>query len=181
MRGEERSDVALDLLEGFVGVCLGQGVEDMAHLGQKLARALQGFDRIGEGRRLGRGGDGLDLCLLPGHAGLEGGHIVRFLDRIEGGRPEGGCPCCEKGIHFGLRGGRLGFVLLGAEGQAQRQGQDQERRSLHRLRLLCVIRPASLCGSAFFVGIKKIKGYIARSGGFWQQEIGLTSPAGWKC
>src|SRR5512139_72007 len=98
MLGQERRDLGLDFLKLFVRIAVGQSVKDIVDLGQKLARALEGLDRIGETRALSARRDGLDLILLPGHALLEGRHVVGLFDLRERRRAKWSRPFPEKRV-----------------------------------------------------------------------------------
>ena len=81
--GELGRHLLLHGLEG--GVCVG-GVETAEEALDALegeAGAFEGFDRVGEGRCGGVGGDGLDLAEAFGHGGLVGGAEVFVADEVE--------------------------------------------------------------------------------------------------
>ena len=61
MARENRRDFALDRLQLVIGVSARQIEKNARHLVEAAAAALQRLDRIGEGRRLGIGGDRVDL------------------------------------------------------------------------------------------------------------------------
>ena len=67
VRREARRHLALDRLDGVVGVGAGEAMEHRGDVRQRPPAALQRRDRVGEARRLGLAGDRLDLGELLGH------------------------------------------------------------------------------------------------------------------
>ena len=82
VRGELRRDLGLDLLDRRVGRRLGEVEEHLADARQQRAAALHCLDRVGERRRLGIGGDRLDLGGVLLHALEQGRQVVRVLDAV---------------------------------------------------------------------------------------------------
>ena len=90
-----------NLLHLFVGIGFQQVVEDAAYAVQQLAGLLEGFDRIGKGRRLGIGGDRIDIGLRLPDALLEGGEVMLVADLVKGRRAVGERGLGQKRIFHG--------------------------------------------------------------------------------
>jgi hypothetical protein len=101
--GENRRELALDRLEGIVGVRTGEIEEDAADALQPPSAALQGRERVVERRLAGISGDALDLAPLLVQRGFESGAKVLGRDRFERRDPVRGRPIAEQGIR-GKRG-----------------------------------------------------------------------------
>ena len=124
MRGLLRCLVLLHLLQGVVGIGLGQRGKHLAHARQQCARALQCDDGVIEGRRVVRVCDLLDFGDLLLHAFVDCGLEVGVLDLVERRRLVLQGAGVEERI-FGHRGcggfGRFGFrrrARAGGEGEA---------------------------------------------------------------
>ena len=87
--GQQGRDLLRDLLHRVVALGLEQVEEQAAHALQRGAGEFQGLDGIGEGRRVGVGGDGVHLRLAFGDGGPEGGQVVLQADLVEARSPEG--------------------------------------------------------------------------------------------
>jgi hypothetical protein len=98
--------VALDRLDRLRRVGGGEVEEDATQAVEGVAARLEGVDRVGEGRRVRIGGDGLDLGAMLGQRPLEGGAIVVDGDLGEGGDPERRGPGAEEGVVGVLAHGR---------------------------------------------------------------------------
>ena len=122
MLGQDGRNLGFDLLELLVRVVVGQGIEDVVDPGEKFARSLESFNRVGESRGLGARGYGLDLLLLSGYAFLKGGHVVALFDLGEWRRPERRRPFPEKWIRLG-RSDRLRLLFFGAREKPQYQDE----------------------------------------------------------
>src|SRR4051794_35024608 len=115
MPGEHRGDLALDRLEGVARVRAGQVVEHTRDLIEAAARALEGVDRVGEGRRIGIPGDGYDLGGVLRERLVEGRAEVIGRDLIERRQPERRRPFAEERVGRGFACG-AGLDLVCAHG-----------------------------------------------------------------
>ena len=89
MRGHAWGKPLLHLLKIVIGVGAGDAVEDERDTAEKPARFFKGDDGVLKCGRRGAVGDGRDFPDLLGHAGFEGGLVVRVLDLVEGSGVEG--------------------------------------------------------------------------------------------
>ena len=96
--GDERSHFFFDGLHLGRGIALGQVEKDALHLVQDGAGVLVSQDGILEGRGVGVLHDGLDVGLLFGQAGLEGGHVLVRGNLGEGGRSVRGVPLLQENV-----------------------------------------------------------------------------------
>ena len=125
MARENRRDVALDRLQFVVGVGAGEIEEDARHLVERAPAALERLDRVGEGRRLGIGGDGVDLRARLRERRVEGRAEMARLDAVERRRLERPGPGFEKRVrvvrrtgHWGSRGSAPELWRLSRDAQA---------------------------------------------------------------
>ena len=100
---QHRRDVAFDALDLVAGLCAGEMEERRAHPLEQRAGALQGDDRVVEGRRGRIGDDRRDLGAPLGQRRVEGGRKVLGPDAIERRRAERRVPRREQGIVGGRR------------------------------------------------------------------------------
>ena len=105
MARENRRDFALDRLQLVIGVGAGQIEENARHPVEAAAAALQRLDRVGESRRLGIGGDGVDLRARLGERRVERGSEMTRLEAVERRRLEWRGPRFEKRVRVGLANG----------------------------------------------------------------------------
>ena len=110
---EDRGDGALDRLELVVRLGAGE-IEE--HLGDPVERPpapLHGLDRVGEGRRRGIGGDGVDLGPRLLQRRLEGRLEMPRRDAVERRRLERGGPRLEERVGVRMRKGhRQAFAII---------------------------------------------------------------------
>ena len=99
---EEGRDLALNRLQLVIRVGAGQVEENARHFVQAAAAALQGLNRIGEGRRLGIGGDPVDLRARLFERRVECGPEMLGLETVERRRLEWRGPRFEKRVRVGL-------------------------------------------------------------------------------
>ena len=83
-----RGDLLGHLLHRVIAFRLQKVEEKAADAVQRRTGQFQRLDRIGEGRHLGVGGDGVRLGLALGDGGPERGQPVLRADRVETRRPE---------------------------------------------------------------------------------------------
>jgi hypothetical protein len=102
MARQDRRHLPLDRLQFVIGRRARQIEEDAPHLVEAAPAALQGLDRIGEGRPLRVCSDSVDL--LPGlvESGLERRPEVGGFDALERRRLEGLGPGLEKRVRVDL-------------------------------------------------------------------------------
>ena len=124
---QNRRDVAFDALDLVAGLGAGEMEERRAHPLEKRAGALQGDDRVVEGRRGGIGDDRRDLGAPFGQRRVECGWKVLGSDAIERRRAERRVPRREQGIV----GGRRELIHAGELGAAPSVSQPlgQPRRT----------------------------------------------------
>ena len=99
---ENRRDVALDRLQFVICVGAGEIEKDARHFVEAAPAALERLDRIGEGRRLGIGGDRVDFRARLASAASKAGGKWRGSKRSNGGASNGP-----------VQGSRSGFASIG--------------------------------------------------------------------
>ena len=98
MARENRRDFALDRLQLVIGVGANQIEKNAGHFVEAAAAALERLNRIGEGRRLGIGGDGVDLRARLLKRRIEGRPEMLRLETVERRRLEWRGPRFEKRV-----------------------------------------------------------------------------------
>ena len=121
MAREDGSDFALDRLDLVIGRGAGEIEEDARDLVEGLAAALQRLDRVGEGRRLRIGGDGVDLRPRLLERRLERGPEMAGLDALERRRLERPGPGFEKRVRVDARLGDQRFARWEAPAPLKRR------------------------------------------------------------
>jgi hypothetical protein len=119
--GQDGRHVALDRLEGVVGVRARQVEEDAADPLEAQPAPLHGLDGVGEAGLLPAARDGGDLGLLLRQGGVEGRPVMLRRDALEGRKAEGAGPGAEKGIGRGSRvgcGHGMALPLIGRESES---------------------------------------------------------------
>ncbi len=129
--GEKGGQLGLDFLKLGVGVVVGQGEKDVGDFLKQRPAVFQGFDRVGEGRRLDRGGEGGDLVFLPGHRFPERGQEMGLLDQVERRGLKRRRPFNQEGVDLG--GGRL--RRAGEDGGDDHRGKNENEQEdlFHRI------------------------------------------------
>ena len=84
--------VALDCLQGTIGIGTGKIEEHAGDAAQKAAALLKSFNGVGETRPRRIGGDGRDLLHVFFECGLERGSKMHSLNAAERSHAEGRCP-----------------------------------------------------------------------------------------
>ena len=105
---ELRRDFALDRLQLVIRVGANQVEKNAGHSVEAAAAALQRVNRIGEGRRLGIGGDRVDLRSRLLKRRVEGRRELARLEAVERRRLEWPGPGFEKRVRVGLGTGHEG-------------------------------------------------------------------------
>ena len=98
---QHRRDVAFDALDLVARFRAGEMEERRAHPLEQRAGALQGGDRIVEGRRGRIGDDRRDLGAPVGQRSREGGRKCSGLTRSNGGAPNGASHGSSRGLSAG--------------------------------------------------------------------------------
>jgi hypothetical protein len=83
MCGEPGRDIALDLLDGTVGIGAGECEEDVGDPAERPAGALQRLDGIGKIGLVGIGHNGADLGIMRREGRLESGRELSRFDPLE--------------------------------------------------------------------------------------------------
>ena len=103
MPREHGRDLPLDRLEFVIGRRAREIEEHFGHPIEAASAAFQGFDRIGEGRRLWICRDGVDLSAMVFQRDVESGPEMPGLDAVERGRLERPSPRFEERVLFNVR------------------------------------------------------------------------------
>ena len=113
-----------DVLEGGVGVCLGDSIEGCHNAFEQPAALLHGDDGVVKTGNIGIVGDDLDFGLLLRHAGLDRGLEIFILDFVERRSLERQCTGREEGVRGAkVRGcGQCGFDGIERDGSGNDQG-----------------------------------------------------------
>ena len=105
VRGTIERALALDHLQGIVGVRACEIEEHATHALKGSAAPLKGLDGVGEGGSLRALGNGGDLRLLLSQGRVEGGPVMLRRDALEGREAERACPLAKKRIGRKIRVG----------------------------------------------------------------------------
>ena len=111
MAREARRDLALDRFDLVVCFRARQIEEDAGHSGQRAPAALQRVDGVGEGRRRGIIGDGVDLSPRFFKGGLERGPEMPGRDAVERRASNGPVQVSSRGLASEVIGGLAGSLL----------------------------------------------------------------------
>jgi hypothetical protein len=127
--GELGSLNGFHFLQGGVGICAGDSIEDGVDAIEQLARLLHSDNRVFKGGRLGAAGDSLDFGLLLRDPGFDRRLKVFILDLVKGRSLEGqraGRVERIGGTKFGGCGGR-GIDGAVREGSGRDKDRDKDQ------------------------------------------------------
>ncbi len=118
VRREPRGDRALKRLDRVVRMGGGEVEEHRRDPVERLLGEFHRLDRVGEGRRGGVGGDGVDIGAGLGEGAVEGRGEVLVADLGKGREAVGPCPFPQERVHACRP-----VVCSGDESRRERRGQ----------------------------------------------------------
>ena len=155
--GQARVHLPLNGADFVIGGRTRQIAEHPPDTAEVRTGVLHRQQRVLKGRRVRVGGDRVDLRIVRGHGGFEGGNEVLRLDLVEGRRAERRIPFSQQRID-GLRLGRSGLLhwRFSRRGGLDRHGVDRARGFILR-RLVCAVCARSAASSEHERGRRRAK------------------------